>query len=65
MNQYGSKFDSIFERWMVIEGEHDRLHPERSQCGGVGGCSMMFVASQLENEMLEELTEQRRSGRIT
>ena len=56
---YGAEFDCLAERWRVIENEHDRHHPDRSKCGGVSGCSMMFAATGLENEMIEALNEWR------
>lgn len=60
MTNYGSEFDILAERWAVIENEHDKQHPDRSECGGVGGCSMMFAAVGLEHEMIEALAEWRR-----
>lgn len=59
MIQYGAEFDRLAERWRVIENEHDRHHPDRSECGGVGGCSMMHAAVSLEHEMIEALEEWR------
>jgi hypothetical protein len=55
MSGYGAEFDDIAQRWAVLENEHDRHHPDRDQCGGVGGCSMMFAAVTLEDEMKEAL----------
>jgi hypothetical protein len=55
MSAYGSQFDRLAERWAVLENEHDKQHPDRDQCGGVGGCSMMFAAVHIENEMTEAL----------
>lgn len=59
MSQYGAEFNEQAERWRVIENEHDRLHPDRDECGGVGGCSMMLAAVRLEHEMIESLVEWR------
>jgi hypothetical protein len=56
---YGPDFDLLAQRWSVIETEHDRHHPDRDHCGGVGGCSMMFAANTLESEMIEALHEWR------
>lgn len=56
MSQYGTQFDRIAETWRVLENEHDRHHPDRSECGGVGGCSMMFASHRLEDEMVDALT---------
>jgi hypothetical protein len=59
MSAYGARFDDLAQRWRIIENEHDREHPDRSRCGGVGGCSMMLVANKLEGEMVDALTEWR------
>jgi hypothetical protein len=63
MSEYGPGFDRLAVEWRVIENAHDREHPDRDQCGGVGGCTMMRVATQLEQDMVEELAEWRRSFR--
>ena len=55
MSQYGAQFDGKAETWRVVENEHDREHPDRSKCGGVGACSMMFAANVLESEMIDAL----------
>jgi hypothetical protein len=59
VSTYGSKFDELVETWRTIEGRHDRLHPDRGRCGGVGGCSMMAAAVDLEHEMIEALADWR------
>jgi hypothetical protein len=59
MSEYGAEFDRLAERWRVIENEHDRDHPDRDTCGGVGGCSMMYAATRLEQEMVSALDEWR------
>jgi hypothetical protein len=64
MSQYGAKFDQLAETWRVIENEHDKQHSERSQCGGVGGCSMMMAAVTLEQEMIDTLVEWRNRNRV-
>jgi hypothetical protein len=56
---YGPEFDRLAETWRTIENEHDKEHPDRSRCGGVGGCSMMFTAVRLEQEMVQALEEWR------
>jgi dihydroxyacid dehydratase/phosphogluconate dehydratase len=65
---YGEEFDDLAHKWAVIENQHDKLHPDRDQCGGVGDCSMMFTANVLESEMTEALHEWRKratsNGRI-
>lgn len=62
MSVYGALFDDLAQRWAVLENEHDKQHPDRGQCGGVGACSMMFAAVGLEQEMVESLGAWRRSS---
>jgi hypothetical protein len=52
---YGSQFDRLAERWSVLENEHDKQHPDRSECGGIGACSMMYAAHMIETEMMDAL----------
>jgi hypothetical protein len=59
MTRYGAAFDRLADTWATIENEHDKHHPDRSECGGVGGCSMLFAAVGLENEMVEQLNDWR------
>jgi len=61
---YGRAFDDLATTWRTIENEHDKLHPDRGKCGGVGRCSLMLVATRLEQDMVEALTEWRRNGLI-
>lgn len=61
MSEYGAQFDRTAQRWAAIENEHDRQHPDRGACGGVGACSMMFAANQLEGELVVELEHWRRT----
>lgn len=61
-SRYGAGFDRKVRQWSVLENEHDRYHPDREDCGGVGGCSMMFAAGRLEQEMIEALVARRRAG---
>lgn len=55
MSQYGAEFDRKAERWAAIEDEHDRYHSNRSECEGLGACSLRCAANTLEQEMLEAL----------
>lgn len=55
MSAYGAKFDALTETWRVVEGEHDKQHPDRDECGGVGGCAMMRAAVDLERAMIDQL----------
>lgn len=59
--RYGAIFERMTERWAVIENEHDKIHPDRNDCGGVGGCTMMRAARDLMNDMESELIIWRRS----
>jgi hypothetical protein len=62
MSAYGAEFDRLAERWATIESEHDRQHPDRNECCGVGACSMMFAAVGLQHEMVDALKEWRQRG---
>lgn len=52
---YGAEFDALAQRWAAIENEHDLIHPDRSECGGVGGCTMMHASHRLEQELIDLL----------
>lgn len=56
MSEYGTTFDRLVSRWAVLENEHDKQHPDRDQCGGVGACSMMYAAVTLEGEIKDALS---------
>lgn len=59
-SRYGISFDRLVNSWAAIENEHDKIHPDRSECGGVGACSMMRAAHKLTEEMEDVLDEWRR-----
>jgi len=59
VSAYGSAFDRAASRWATLENEHDKQHPDRSACGGVGRCSMRFAAVTLEHEMIDVLEDWR------
>ena len=59
MSSYGAEFDRLAEVWATLENEHDKQHPDRGQCGGVGVCSMMAAAHDLEVAMIDALGEWR------
>jgi hypothetical protein len=59
---YGYDVDALITRWAHLENEHDRHHPDRDECGGVGGCSMMFAAVRLEHEIIEALEKWRKEA---
>jgi len=63
VSEYGAQFDRLAAEWRTIENRHDEHHPDRNQCGGVGGCSMMYAAVTIEHEMIEELERWRGSDR--
>lgn len=54
-SEYGHTFDNMAHEWAVIENHHDEIHPDRNECGGVGGCSLMLAAAQLEQQMVGAL----------
>jgi hypothetical protein len=60
MSEYSNQFDRLASRWAVLENEHDKQHPDRSECRGVGACSMMYAATVLEAEMIDALIVWRR-----
>lgn len=62
MSQYGAEFDQAAHRWAVVEDEHDKQHPDRNVCGGVGGCPMMRAAHDLERRMQDALEVWRGRG---
>lgn len=56
---YGRKFDSLAHWWAIVENLHDEEHPDRDDCGGVGGCTAMRIAVRLEQQMIDTLEEWR------
>jgi hypothetical protein len=58
-SRYGKSFDQQADEWARLETEHDRMHPDRGQCGGVGGCPMMCAAVEIEHTMIELLDQWR------
>lgn len=58
---YGTEVDDLISRWRVIEDEHDAIHPDRSECGGVGRCSMMRAGHMLEEKIMDALGNWRRA----
>lgn len=55
MTAYGPGFDSLAHRWAIIENEHDKIHADRDECRGVGGCTMQAAAYDLRQQMTDEL----------
>ncbi len=58
-SRYGEVFDATVDEWKRLENDHDRMHPDRSDCGGVGACPMMREAVGLEHRMVEILEDWR------
>lgn len=47
--------DVIRQHADVVRG-HDAVHPNRSDCGGVGGCALMRAEHRAETEVIDVLT---------
>lgn len=56
-SRYGADFDRLADTWATLEGEHDKQHPDRGECGGVGGCSLMMAGHDLEVAMIDVARE--------
>lgn len=63
-SRYGYVFDKTVDTWAVLETEHDNIHPNRSDCGGLGACTMMRAAHDVKARMMDELEMKRREGRL-
>ncbi|MCK2219759.1 hypothetical protein MF672_039080 [Actinomadura sp. ATCC 31491] len=59
VSRYGAELDRLADRWRVLEDQHDLIHPNRSDCGGVGGCPMMFAAHDLTSQMKDQMEDWR------
>lgn len=59
-SRYGAKFDEWADEWAGLENDHDRMHPDRSACGGVGRCPMMREAVDIEHRLMDLLGQWRR-----
>lgn len=64
-SRYGAQFDRLADRWKALEYEHDQIHPDRDECGGIGGCTMMAAAHDLRTQMREQLDNWRTRGTRT
>jgi ferredoxin len=64
VSEYGDEFDRRVETWRVIEAEHDKEHPDRSECDGVGSCSMLAAGFRLRQEMIEALERWRTGSKV-
>jgi hypothetical protein len=45
----------------VVRG-HDAVHPDRNDCGGVGGCALMRAEHDAETRIVDALVEAARRG---
>lgn len=59
-SRYGATFDALADRWAAFELEHDQVHPDRGDCGGVGACEMMARAFDLREAMRDALEQWRK-----
>lgn len=48
--------DAIRRHADVVRG-HDAVHPDRNDCGGVGGCNLMRAEHDAEVEVIGRLVE--------
>lgn len=46
--------DAIRQHADVVRG-HDAVHPNRSDCGGMGGCALMRAEHEAEQEVIRLL----------
>lgn len=61
----GVEFDRVVEEWAAVEDAHDRIHPDRDDCGGVGGCTMMRAGHDAEKKIMDALEEWRERRAVT
>jgi hypothetical protein len=48
----------------VVVRAHDHVHPDRNECGGVGGCALMMSEHDTEVELIRAFTAASREGYI-
>lgn len=56
----GDQIDTLvtqFRQLRDIVRGHDAVHPDRSECGGVGTCRLLKAEVQLETEIVANLTD--------
>jgi len=51
--------DSIRQHADVVRG-HDAVHPDRNDCGGVGGCALMRAEHDAEVAIIAALVDRAR-----
>lgn len=59
-SRYGAHFDNLAGEWARLENDHDKMHPNRSMCGGVGSCPMMREAHDIERTLIDLLNDWRK-----
>lgn len=62
-SRYGARFDEMADERARLENDHDKMHPDRGDCGGVGGCPMMRQAVDHEQHLVELLEKWRKRSR--
>lgn len=55
-NLADSLTDAIRQHGEVIRG-HDHVHPDRNDCGGVGGCALMRAEHDAETRVINRLEQ--------
>lgn len=53
--------ETIRQHADVVVG-HDAVHPDRNDCGGVGGCGLMRAEHDAEVEIIDVLIRMARSA---
>lgn len=53
---------AIKEHAEVVRG-HDAVHPDRSDCGGLGNCALMRAEHDAEEAVIERLAHAARHGK--
>lgn len=51
-------FEEEPNQYLTMLRAHDSIHPEREECGGVGGCRLLFNEATQEQELTERYLPQ-------
>lgn len=54
--------DVALTDFCIVVAGHDGVHPDRSECGGLGGCALMRAEHDAEQELIEALLGLIRQG---
>ena len=46
-----------FRQYMEVIRGHDAVHPDRDECGGVGGCALLRAECDAEDVVLRRLKD--------